>query len=72
MEFTAEVSRAFNISPFSVFEQNADDVILLINYFIEKGEISDSGNAQKFTNDKKEKKPERIKVNSQTATGGWW
>jgi hypothetical protein len=72
MEFTAEVSRAFNISPFSVFEQNADDVIMLINYFIEKSETGERENAQNFTNDKKEKKPERIKVNSQTATGGWW
>ena len=72
MEFTAEVSRAFNTTPFFVFEQNADDVVMLINYFIEKGETSNSGNAQNFTNDKKEKKPKRIKVNSQTATGGWW
>jgi len=72
MDFTAEVSRAFNTTPFFVFEQNAEDVIMLINYFIEKDDTGESVNAQNFTNNEHKKKVERIKVNSQTATGGWW
>lgn len=45
---------------------------MLINYFIEKDDNGESVNAQNFTNNEHKKKGERIKVNSQTATGGWW
>lgn len=45
---------------------------LCINYFIEKDDTGESVNAQNFTNNEHKKKVERIKVNSQTATGGWW
>lgn len=72
MEFTAEVSKAFNTTPFFVFEQNADDVILLINYFIEKGESGECVNTQDFKEKEIKKQIKRIKVNSSTATGGWW
>lgn len=40
MDFTCEVSKAFNLSPFDVLSQDKDKVIMLINYFIEKGETS--------------------------------
>lgn len=41
MDFTVEVGKTFNLSPFNVLQQDKDDVIMLINYFIEKGEIED-------------------------------
>lgn len=72
MEFTAEVSKAFNTTPFLVFEQNADDVIMLINYFIEKSYADGDSHAGQGVKKTSNKKSERIKVNSKTATGGWW
>ena len=50
--------------------QDCDEVIMLINYFIEKaengGEQSAAIPAANSSNQQK------IKVNNKTATGGWW
>lgn len=37
MEFTVEMSKIYNLSPFEIMEKDKDSVIMLINYFIEKG-----------------------------------
>lgn len=37
MDFTVELSKTFGLSPFSILQQDKDDVIMLINYFVEKG-----------------------------------
>ena len=59
-----------NCSPFSVLEQDTDEVIMIINYYIEladSGEIqADSGSSVKLH------KEARIRVNDKTATGGWF
>lgn len=58
----------WNVSPFDIMQKDIDDFILLSNYIIELG-----GEAQE---DKKPaarvKKDTRIKVNDNTATGGWY
>lgn len=36
MEFTVETSKLYNVTPFEIFKQDKDEVIMLINYFIEK------------------------------------
>ena len=54
------------MTPFDVLNQDAENVILTINYMAEVG-TEDNTNEN---NDNK--KVERIKVNSATATGGWW
>lgn len=69
MDFTFELSKLYAVLPFEIMRQDKDEVIMCINYLIEKGETTDS----KQTNSNgKEKTVERIKVNSKTATGNWW
>ncbi len=68
MDFTVEVAKAFNLSPFDVLHQDKDDVIMMINYFIEKGDVEESEPVERRTFGKEE----RIRVNDKTATGGWF
>lgn len=65
MSFTAVIAKEYGISPFEVLQTDTKDVIMLLNYYTEKNDYED----EKQTVQKKE---ERIKVNSKTATGGWW
>jgi hypothetical protein len=37
MDFTFELSKMFNVIPFEILKQDKDEVIMLINYMIEKG-----------------------------------
>ena len=70
LDFTFELAKAFNALPFEVFKQDKDEVIMLINYLIEKGDTEEYK-----TEIKEENKPNpnaRIKVNDKTATGGWY
>lgn len=54
-----------NCSPFDVFEQDTDEVIMIINFYIELG-------TEKSYTSTGKKKEERIRVNDKTATGGWF
>lgn len=59
------------MSPFDIMAQNVDDVIMIINHFIEKGEnmpSEESKPAPALSNNKQQ----RIRVNDSTATGGWF
>ena len=50
--------------------QDVDEVIMLLNYFIEKaGNEEKPLGAAKATNGSSQK---YVKVNNKTATGGWW
>lgn len=55
------------MSPFFMFEQDVLDVIMIINYFIEKGENKNTKKSNVSTSGVK-----KIKVNDHTATGGWF
>lgn len=71
MDFTCELSRSFNLSPFEILDQDTDNVIMLVNYFVEKGQdVTD----EEITTAKKhtDGQPQRIRVNDKTATGGWF
>lgn len=46
---------------------DVDEAIMVINYFIEKGEENPSTDGKGRSG-----KEERIKVNDKTATGGWY
>lgn len=59
--------KAYGMSPFFMFEQDVLDVIMIINYFIEKGENKNTKKSNVSTSGVK-----RIKVNDHTATGGWF
>lgn len=68
MDFTFELSKNLNISPFSIMKEDKDEVIMLMNYFIEKGEEQPEIKNVKSGNGKNE----RVRVNDDTATGGWF
>lgn len=52
MDFTVELSKLFNLSPFEVLKQDKDEVIMLINYFIEKGDTTNYVAPKEVTNAK--------------------
>lgn len=70
MDFTNELSKAYQIAPFEVLKQDKDYVIMLINYFILKGETTPQ--PQNANTAKGQNAEERVWVNNRTATGGWW
>lgn len=74
MDFTVEMAKTFNLSPFSVLEQDKDHVIMLINYFIEKGQNDPQEQEQTHKTENKRARAQngRIRVNDKTATGGWF
>lgn len=57
------------ITIFEILQQDTDDVIMLINYYIEKG--NDENNETSKTQ-MKVGGVKRIRVNNKTATGGWY
>ena len=59
--------RIYNLTPFSLFKEDSEEVIMLINYLIEK-----SGETKNNNQSTHQKKEERIRVNDKTATGGWY
>ena len=71
MGTTITLARSFNVSPFEIMAQDCDEVIMLINYFVEKAEKGD-GQPAAIQTANGSKKQEYIKVNNKTATGGWW
>lgn len=56
MDFTAELSKVYGVTPFEIFKQDKDSVIMLINYYIEKGqntgEKKDTESVGVFTTEK--------------------
>lgn len=65
MEVTVTIARSFSISPFDVMREDASDVILMINHFIEKAGEAPSPK-------RKNPKEERVRVTDSTASGGWY
>ena len=70
MKTTMTLATNLHCSPFEIFEQDTDDVIMLINFYLalashENGAKS-NGKAQA------QAKEQRIRVNDKTATGGWY
>lgn len=72
VDFTYELAKAFNVLPFEIFKQDKDEVIMLINYLIEKGEDEPEGTCIKEEKMHVKNKQQRIRVNDKTATGGWY
>ena len=56
------------MTPFELFAQDTDEVIMLINYYIEKGNDTDTPTSKP----EKGRGEQRIRVNDKTATGGWF
>lgn len=61
------------MTPFRIMEENAEEVVMLINYLNLKDEYDPTdaaavGSQTPAGNDTEQ----RIRVNDKTATGGWW
>ena len=68
MKTTLTLSQSLGCTPFEVFEQDVDEVIMLINFYLQIGNAKNGGKPKTFIPTKEK----RIKVNDQTATGGWF
>ena len=53
---------------FDVMQQDTDEVIMLLNYYIARGKDQE----EKTAPTRGGKSEERIRVNDKTATGGWY
>lgn len=70
MKTTMTLAVNLNISVFEIFNQDCDEVIMLINYYILLGDEKEGQVSNKNT--KVSKNNQRIRVNDDTATGGWF
>lgn len=68
MRTTITLSQNLNCSPFEILAQDIDEVIMLINFYLALG----NEKQERKTNSVVPLKEKRIKVNDNTATGGWW
>ncbi|MBO7735958.1 MAG: hypothetical protein J6S67_25540 [Methanobrevibacter sp.] len=69
MKTTMTLSANINCPFWELFDRDADDVILLINFYIG---LEPNENAREPYSNKKPDKDVRIRVNDKTATGGWF
>lgn len=67
MKTTLTLSGKLNCSIFEIFNQDCDEVIMLINFILLLGEEATAETPAKINN-----KDKRIKVNDKTASGGWF
>lgn len=67
MDVSNTLCKIYNISPFILFKEDSEEVIMLLNYMIDK-----SLDHKATTPSSAEQKEERIYVNEKTATGGWY
>lgn len=55
MDFSCELCKLYQVSPFEIMKQDKDEIIMLINYYIEKGQSesqSDTAAGDKFPTEK--------------------
>lgn len=71
MKTTMTLAANNNCSIFEIMEQDTDDVIVVINFYIALG-AENPQPAQIKNKSKVKGKEERIRVNDKTASGGWW
>ena len=74
MKTTMTLATNLHISPFELFNQDCDEVIMLINFYILLGQDKSISNktAKPQTHKSQNNKNQRIRVNDYTATGGWF
>jgi hypothetical protein len=54
MDFTFELSKIYNIMPFEILKQDKDEVIMLLNYMVEKSESAHAYSPAVARNDREE------------------
>lgn len=55
------------MTPFDLFQQDTEEVIMIINYYIHAKPQAAATQSRKKGN-----APVRVRVNDKTATGGWY
>lgn len=65
MQLTQTVGEHYRLSPFDVLKQDTDDVIMVINFLLEKSE-------EEKPNVNMRQQTKRVEVNDATATNGWY
>ena len=68
MEVVVIIANEYKISPFEVLNSDIDDFARLVNFLVETGNDGKAETKPKATKNKEQ----RIRVNDETATGGWW
>lgn len=72
MRTTMTLAANLHVSPFEIFQQDCDEVIMLINFYLRIGNEQNDIEKRVPAIKKPVGKNERIRVNDQTATGGWY
>ena len=72
MRTTMTLATNLHVSPFEIFAQDTDEVIMLINFYLQIGNESEPTKTATKPKSAKYGKNERIRVNDKTATGGWF
>ena len=73
MKTTLTLATNLHVSPFEIFDQDCDEVIMLINFYLKLGnEYNESSGSAIKPKTTKNGSNERIRVNDKTATGGWY
>lgn len=72
MKTTMTLSASLNCNPFEIFNQDCDEVIMLINFYIALGDEENTTELTPAPEMRAASKEKRIKVNDKTATGGWF
>lgn len=72
MKTTMTLSANMGCNMFDLFNQDTDEVIMTINYYLILGEEETPEQTIKPTHKPVPNKQERIRVNDATATGGWF
>ena len=68
MRTTITLSQNLSCSPFEILAQDVDEVIMMINFYLALGNEKRNRNSKVSVS----KNEQRIRVNDDTATGGWW
>ena len=73
MQTTMTLATNLHCSPFEIFDQDMDEVIMTINFYLIKAKTSEHTQTKTKTNNMNiKKKEQRIHVDDRTATGGWF
>jgi hypothetical protein len=77
METTFTLASRFGVTPFTILDQEIDDVIMVINHYLDmnyynSNSHSNESHAQNYTKNKNDNQIKRVRVNDQTASGGWF
>lgn len=72
VKVTITLAGNMGTNPFFIFDQETDEVIMLINYYLALGENGEHNDNYINPTSYAPQREKRIRVNDKTATGGWF